>query len=143
MVTGSGFGASRLPQNLRSGQRVENHPNILGVPRGARHNRRGGSASPSRVTGRWPPILFFEDYKLITPNLKLNKEISGLGSSNLWPKNHLRAAEKGNCSSGGFVRNHGVPHLYGPSEVLQLCLAGNRAPTHGTKEVRLEFNRRK
>ena len=29
MVTGSGFGASRLPQNLGSGQREQGHPSIL------------------------------------------------------------------------------------------------------------------
>ena len=87
--------------------------------------------------------MLFDDYTLITLNPKLNDEISGLRRSTLWPKNHLGTPEKGNPSGEGFVRNHGVPYLYGPSEVLQLCLAGNRAPTHGTKEVRLEFNRRK
>ncbi len=30
IITGSGFGAFRLPQNLGTGQRVEDHPTILG-----------------------------------------------------------------------------------------------------------------
>ena len=33
MTTGSGLGASRLPQDLGSGQREHGHPTILGVAR--------------------------------------------------------------------------------------------------------------
>ena len=40
MITSSGFGASRLPQNLGAGPNVEDHPTILGVRRLPQKGRR-------------------------------------------------------------------------------------------------------
>ena len=49
MITGSGFGASRLPQNLEAGQREQGHP-ILGVRGQPRKCRRDDSKTMRRTT---------------------------------------------------------------------------------------------
>jgi hypothetical protein len=50
MITGSGLGASRLPQNLGSGQKMEDHPTILGVRRQPQKCRKGVSYTRRRST---------------------------------------------------------------------------------------------
>ena len=57
MVTGSGFGGSRVPQNLGNGQSEEGHRTFLGVaPR-----RQNGGQDDSQTGRRATPIVSNDD----------------------------------------------------------------------------------